>query len=243
MKKLSLALLLLFSLTLAADHENIRLTAEAEPLLTYADCVNLLTGDFFEAEQDLLEIEPVELDLTRLYDSGHLFDGKLGFGIGLSYPIQLDYYPLQKEGCNVFIEQRYGCKIPFHAKVKRGGWIGSVKIDEEIFHEGYTNCGGRLCDTKVFYNGHFLDACPWSVHLPDGTARTYEFRRTDWTYDPEARTEIPSHVLNVLKKEVKPSGLQYFYEYEKNKLLPKRIRVCNRDGSLELARFEFRDFL
>ena len=70
---------------LVADHKNICSTAEAEPLVTWGNCVSLLTGDLFEAEQDLCSIE---FKLTKLYDSGHLSESKFRLG----YPLHLDYY-------------------------------------------------------------------------------------------------------------------------------------------------------
>ena len=238
MKKLCLALLLLLSAFLAADHENIRLTAEAEPLVTWGNCVNLLTGDFFEAEQDLSSIEPLELELTRLYDSGHLFESKFGFGVGLGYPLHLDYCP-QMESGNLLVEQRHGCKIPFKAKVKAKKGFTSIEIDPSIYKQGYTNCGGRLSETRVSCSGLRKSPWPWQVLLPDGTVRTYSWFHTDKVYNPFKKKFIDSRFLNVLKQEIRPNGLQYFYEYQGEEALPKRIRVCNRDGSLELARFDF----
>lgn len=67
-------------------HAEDRLTAEAEPVSTVAGCVNVVSGDFFQIETDLI-VEGVEpLHITRCYDSGHDFDSRTGYRWGLHFP-------------------------------------------------------------------------------------------------------------------------------------------------------------
>lgn len=65
----------------------INLSAECEPLTTAAGCVNLVSGHFFQVEQDLVSntIEP--LNLIRYYDSGSLAESFIGTGHGSQFPL------------------------------------------------------------------------------------------------------------------------------------------------------------
>jgi hypothetical protein len=74
----------------AEDHvPNIRFTAEAEPLATVAGCVNVISGDFFLVETDLVVDGIQPLHFTRIYDSGHLKNFKFGYGVGCQIPLKV----------------------------------------------------------------------------------------------------------------------------------------------------------
>ena len=68
--------------SLQDDIFDFAISSECEPLTTVANCVNVLSGNFFLVEKDLIgnTIEP--LDLTRFYDSGSHAESSLGYGLG-----------------------------------------------------------------------------------------------------------------------------------------------------------------
>lgn len=78
-----------FIFFLTAYAEDIpRLTAEAEPLSTVCGCINIVSGDFFQIDEDIALAGPEPLSLTRIYDSGHSFRSEFGIGVGLNFPLR-----------------------------------------------------------------------------------------------------------------------------------------------------------
>lgn len=68
MKHLFFATFLLLQVTLGASE--LRLAAESESTLTVAGCVNVMNGDFFQVDSDIVVDGPQPLSYTRFYDSG-----------------------------------------------------------------------------------------------------------------------------------------------------------------------------
>lgn len=135
----------IFSHTLHASKE-IHLASESEPLLTVADCVNVVNGSFFHVDQDFTIEGPVPLTFTRHYDScckdTDLYKyNHHGYGVSLGYPLEVKY-EIDGRSRQTFVDQRQRFGIPFKIKKVAGGSEGY--FDPKMFKWGYTNCTEAL---------------------------------------------------------------------------------------------------
>ncbi|MDP1835228.1 MAG: DUF6531 domain-containing protein, partial [Chlamydiales bacterium] len=133
-----LALFLLLACSLHAQ-DDVRLTAEAEPLTTICGCVNAISGDFFFSQTDIAMHGSEPLHYTMLYDSGLNFIGAKGYGIGSQYPFYMNY-AIQKAKTNIVtinVMEREGFHVPYKGKINNG-WA-SFTVDPTLFASGFTN--------------------------------------------------------------------------------------------------------
>jgi len=209
-----------------------RLTAECETLATVHDCVNVISGDFFQSEQEISMLGSEPLTLTRIYDSGHCFGCQFGYGMGISFPISLYFDSGMRTG-NLMVEQRQGMYMPYTLYKNNEG-----RVDASLFKSGYTNC----CEAELngfppitSNNVHYQDG-HYVVILGDGTKRYYQYtNRTYYTgvYQKNFRN------FYRLKKEEFPNGNMRYFEYYGNKHIPKQILTKNKSGSLTLNSIDF----
>ena len=97
------------------NSEEVRIAAESEPQLTVAGCVNIMSGDFFQVDQDFLVEGPMPLQYTRYYDAGDpadekTYDNHFGYGVGVGYPLRLKYTRSNEKRpdySGMTIDQRY----------------------------------------------------------------------------------------------------------------------------------------
>ena len=171
-----LAVFCLFVFSLfARDEWEVRLAAEAEPLTTVANCVNVLSGDFFQVRDELIVDRGEPLCLTRYYDGGAYMLSDMGFGNGWPFPLRLRFDP---EFNKVLLAQRQGFYLPFYtSKAADKSLVG--EIDSVIFSHGYTNCTeaalrGEPClaKTSLVFDGDYTDRGPEIGNL---TRRRPEF--------------------------------------------------------------------
>jgi YD repeat-containing protein len=242
-----LALLLVFPLqTVKCEQcqskaeQGCRLTAESELLLTVADCVSVMSGDFFHVDNDLIIERGDPIAFTRFYDSGMaqdirgFVDMQFGNNVGISYPLNLGFYP-DKDRLNkakkghLRLEQRQWLNIPFKVKKSKDKNL-IASISSKIFDYGYTNCTEALkrgepslVHTTMELTGNYKipKTCSWTVSFQNGTKRYYI----------QAGHESHYH----LDRELLPNGLCRIFSYDDNNNL-KTITTKNQDGSLELSK-------
>jgi len=206
-----------FLFPLTSEEPIPRLSAESEQLATVADCVNVISGEFYQVNPDLYSNNHDAVDLTRYYDSGSNKGGDFGYKFGSGYPTFFLYNPHVKS-YNVEIEQREGATLPFHANNKKNKGV----IDPRIFEKGYTNCSrdaARLKDATVQ-----VSKGVWSLFLSDGTKRYYGYVNTN---------DICGFYRLLL--EEKPNGNKVHFAYNGKCWRPVRTFITNNDESLILS--------
>ena len=124
-----------------------RLAAESEPLLTVANCVNVMDGSFFQVNQDMVIDGPVPLSYTRYYDSGDcnydlLKYNHYGYGVGLGYPLMLKYIKAPNRNVYISVDQRYHYGVFFN--LRNEGRFRKGYFHPDMFRYGYTNCTAAL---------------------------------------------------------------------------------------------------
>ena len=118
---------------------DIALSAECEPITTVAGCVNVLSGHFFQVEQDLIGNTIDPLRLTRYYDSANSMETFLGTGFGSQYPLLASKSQNGIRHNYVLISERDGFLIPYRCKLDDHQY----RIDPRLLEKGYTNLNGN----------------------------------------------------------------------------------------------------
>ena len=237
------------------EAQEYRLTAESEPLLTVANCVNVMSGDFFYVDNDLVVDRADPIAFSRFYDSGMNFmniaNSGADFGncVGVSYPLELTFTTTKKrlskaKGGKLSLDQRQWLEIPFEGKKAKKGKAIHAAINEKIFEKGYTNCTEAmlrgepsLVHTSMKLVGDYdkPKTCQWVVSFNDGTKRYYRFydkhdnTRAGAVGDVFVSRDYKFHLV----EEKLPNGLRRFFYYNPKHRLEK-IVTKNRDESLEL---------
>ena len=84
------------------------LSAECEPLITVADCVNVASGHFFQVKQDLVGNTIDPLQLTHSYDSGSIIETFMGFAFGSQFPLIASHVQGDPKHIYAMISERDG---------------------------------------------------------------------------------------------------------------------------------------
>lgn len=230
----SLFLLLLFTchLLYGEDLEDISqielsLSADCEPLTTVADCVNLVSGQFFQVDCDLISntIDPIRL--IRYYESKNSMQSFLGLGFGCQFPLFASEMQTQLKHFHALISERDGFLIPYRGKIEEK----RCKIDPRILKKGYTNTGrNHLVNCQAIYKDH-----SWRVKLGNGFKRFY---KNPIKLSKEKREQIgfPAEFMYLLKEEIKPNGNRVLFNYQmvEGKPYLSKIRTLNRVGNTTL---------
>lgn len=248
-----LFLLLLASTYLQADESEdisqleISLSAECEPITTVADCVNVVSGHFFQIDHDLIgnTVDPIRL--IRCYDSGNKMEGFLGSGFGAQFPFFASDVQEGKEHSYALIEERDGFLIPYKGRAR--GSTHTCRIDPRLLKKGYTNLSraalsghANYVNCKATYkedsNGGY-----WTVQLGNGGKRLY---RNPIKLSRERKHEIgfPTRTVYLLEEEIKPNGnrLKFDYQIINGNPLISKIRTFNRTGKRQLNELKFSYF-
>ena len=214
MRKLIYLFILLITQLHAADET--RLAAESEPLLTIANCVNLMGGAFFQVDQDLVVDGPLPLSFTRHYDSGdrnedNYYFNHYGYGVGLGSPLFIKYsiYPGNDE--RIYVDQRHRYGVPFRITSKGKTWF-KAGINPCVYKWGYSNCTaalerGQPCLTHTELSVTNNSTPLLEVTDADGTKRTY-------TYFTKKSETLSLYYL--LRRTDHPNGLTTHNEYDDN---------------------------
>ena len=199
------------------------LSAECEPLASVADCVNLVSGDFFQINHDMT-IGP--LSLTRIYDSGSKSEFIFGFGFGSQFPLWASSLEQTKKHCYAAISEREGFLIPYAGRTKK------MSVDPRLFEKGYTNLSrtalsghANLINWKAYYlEDH------WVVKLGDGTIRSYGLG-VKLESNLRKKLRFPTHYAYLLTHEIKPNGQKLSFDYDTHLRLLK-IKAKDKTGAL-----------
>ena len=227
--------------------EQPRLAAESEPLLTVADCVNVMDGSFFQVNQDMIIDGPVPLSYTRYYDSGDCnYDlikyNHYGYGVGLGYPLMLKYIKAPNRNVYISVDQRYHYGVFFN--LRNEGKLRKGYFHPDMFRYGYTNCTAALergnpslAHTEIFlHKSSDIDKHVWDVIDTDGTKRVYTFFKT--LYNLNAATTFYRYIL---QRTVHPNGLTTHYHYNDDRLSTVSLKNTSDDELLTAITFNYDD--
>lgn len=184
----------------------IKLSNECEPLATINDCVNIITGGFYQVENDLFvdSIEPIHY--TRFYDSDVTLSTASGITINHSFnfPWTASAPQHHKKHNYALISEREGFKLTF-----KGEGDGNYQLDERTLKKGYTNTSrAGLSGQKNLHNAHAEYNGKWKVFLGDGTKRIYS--REIGKIDNNKTYQIQNIFLT---EEIRPNGSKLKINY------------------------------
>lgn len=222
--------------------KEITLSAECQPLTTIAGSVNVLSGNFFQIEQDLLGNTIDPLTFTRYYESSQSYQTFLGMGFGSQFPLLATDAQDVNHTIYGMISERDGFLIPYNGK-RSNPDQAICKIDPRLLDKGYTN----LCRVGMSGHANFVNwrayyeksskknrfKGTWTLKLGDGTQRLYQIGKP---LEKKQRIELGFPTKNVycLKEEIKPNGnkLRFTYTYGEGQPLLKSIETLNRNGQI-----------
>jgi RHS repeat-associated protein len=204
---------------------NVALSAECEPLTTIADCVNLISGSFFQVEEDISTntIDPIKF--MRFYDSHSEYESFLGMRYGCQFPLLATEAQKNVRHSYAMISEREGFLIPYRSNAL------AYQIDPRILLKGYTNTGRSRGD---FSNGRAkLDQKGWNVKLGDGSTRLYHLRHK-LSNQAQRNLSFPTKTAFFLTEETKPNGNKLTFEYKTTDHQPHlyKISTLNRKGKV-----------
>lgn len=213
------------------EEMDIALSAECEPITTVAGCVNVLSGHFFQVEQDLIGNTIDPLKLTRYYDSANGKETFLGVGFGSQFPLFASDIQEGARHVNLMISERDGFLIPYKGKSNQRPY--TCQIDPRLLKEGYTNLNRvGISSHANFVNWQvLLLSNKWVLRLGDGTERTYE-RPHNLESQARRRLDFPTNKIYLLTEEKKPNGNKVYFDYRLVDYKPclSKVWTTNRTG-------------
>lgn len=213
---------------------DISLSAECEPLTTVAGCVNLVSGQFFQVDHDLLGNTIDPLHLTRYYDSSSRTESFFGLGFGSQFPVLASDIQKGSKHSYAMISERDGFLIPYSDKSEHH--IHRCQVDSRLLKKGYTNLNREEhCGHSNFTN--WKAVCDpnkqWTVNLGSGAKRIYGKMHK---LEGRARFMLgaPTKTIYLLTEEVKPNGNKIKFEYDTfaGKPFLSKIRTLNCAGHI-----------
>ncbi|MEI8366354.1 MAG: RHS repeat-associated core domain-containing protein, partial [Parachlamydiaceae bacterium] len=239
MQKLTFFFLLLcYFSNISAEHSIVPyLTSENDTLSLIDGVVDAYNGKFVQMDKDIEVEGSYPLELLRYYDGGHNYDSEIGYGIGLSFPALLSFYPDGKK-TNLYVEQRAGfavaCTVEKQkSKKKKSKQQYKGGVDLRFFKDGYTNCCEALLRGEPSLQSMQVegDEDQFIVTLGDGTKRHYAF----------FQYKFPDRFYRLIRED-SPNGNHKHFSYVENhkhvdyngneKLLFKRIWTTNPSNTL-----------
>lgn len=232
--------LLLFAVCLfAEDHESTFIPSvsaennfpianiEGEPNAIVAGCVNVITGDFFDIQRDLVMTGGEPLVLERCYSSSDTSRGSLsaGWHFNLQGMIFCDpnneYY---------ILKSAFGSEFQFSDVVQ-----AKIKFSSNMFKRGFTNNAKGIISGKTNLKNHSLSIIPIET-------RAYKLEKGDGSYSLFKRQKRKSKKDEKefrLEFEQKSSGIQEKYFYDEKDRLSKFQMVNKKNESLQSITFNY----
>lgn len=227
----------------------ITLSGDCEPLTTIADCVNVVSGNFFQVEKDLSgnTIDPISF--TRYYDSGNKNETLIGYGYGSQYPLVASEMQDTNHHSYALISERDGFLIPYRSKLHstHADHRKTCYIDPRLIEKGYTNLSRvEISGLSNFINWRAIHKPEeksegWTVQLGDRSQRIYGLK-TELSKENRKKMGLPSKVAYLLTEEIKPNGNRLLFNYllRQGKPYLNKIQTKSRVGNVILNELNFR---
>lgn len=118
---------------------------EGEPSSIIGGCINVVTGDFFDIQRDVVLIGPEPLVLERAYSSSRDFPGSLYDGWNFNFEGTLSYED-EPGRRHYYYTGPFGSKLTF----KGTKHVGSpAPLSKNMFERGITNTGSGFISAKT----------------------------------------------------------------------------------------------
>ena len=245
--------LLLLSMQLFSiddSDSDIVLSAECEPLITIAGCVNVESGRFFQVENDLVANTIDPLHITRFYDSENKTESFIGRGFGSQYAPFLTGVNEISDDSLVMTSMREGFLLPLKGNKKE------YRVNRQVFEKGYTNTNGsnisarnnivnhraRITKQDKTYPSIFNQ---YELRLGDGTLRKYEKFEFLSKKNAIALGLSTETLVNLITEEIKPNGNKLTFEFlieDCGEVKPRfsKITTHNRAGeAINFLKFDY----
>ncbi|KAF3361875.1 Uncharacterized protein PHSC3_001642 [Chlamydiales bacterium STE3] len=174
---------------------------EGEPNAIIADCVNVITGDFFDRQCDLMLVGGEPLVLERSYSSSDTSQGGLcnGWHFNLQGILECAHG-----------SDQYVLKGAFGSEMRFGKLKGNqASLSKEMFKKGFTNNSSATISGKTNLKNYLLKCSdPQARHctLIKGDGSCEIFKRQERDYHKDAKAYL-------LQVEKKASGVERHYHY------------------------------
>ncbi|MBA3722214.1 MAG: hypothetical protein H0W88_07425 [Parachlamydiaceae bacterium] len=227
---------------------NIQLSAECEGLTTVADCVNVISGHFFQSDIDLVSntIDPIRI--IRFYDSGCRSQSAIGAGFGFQFPLYATEIQKTSRHSYAMISEREGFLIPYRGTNESIHHKRTCQIDPRLLDVGYTNfsrmaISGRtnFINWKAIFNSEpKKNEGYWTIWLGNGSKRVYA-KSCKLNYLGRFQFAIPTSNIYLLTEEIKPNGNKLTFEYKPFNGIPylSKIQTLNRNGDQVINELNF----
>ncbi len=224
------------------EHYQAALSPECEPLAIVRECVNVITGQFFQMEKDLEGTTIDPLHFIRYYDNQSRYESSMGLGFGSNFPFLASNIEEGSRHHYGLISTRENAYLLY--RDKEAGPAKVCSIEPHLFEKGYTN-SSQMNGKRNFINWkaifRFKNRQPeWFLQLGDGTKRYYSI---PVKLDKFFRSKVGclTETAYLLEKEIKPNGNVLFYDYTHvgGKPLLKGIKTRNRTDSATLNQLNF----
>ena len=118
----------------------VELSADCEPLIIVADCVNVQTGSFFQVDRDLIGNSIDPLSVIRYYDSAKKSETFMGYGFGSQFPLLASETQDSSHHTYAMICERDGVFLPYRCDINSDEKSSKTcLIDPRLREKGYTN--------------------------------------------------------------------------------------------------------
>ncbi|KAF3362707.1 Uncharacterized protein PHSC3_000694 [Chlamydiales bacterium STE3] len=197
---------------------------DGEPSSIVAGCVNVITGDFVDMQQDLVIPGSTPLTIDRSYSSSDSSKGNLAF----SWHFNLGGMIAWTDGTH----KKLGWKGPHGRELHFLNKKNSFDLDSEILKRGVTNnSSGMISGKSNLRNYHvksyYPDKRSYTVVKGDGSECVFSYNKN---YGPNDN----------LTREVKPNKMSVEYEYHTNSGYIKDIAIANPSHkSLQSIHFDY----
>lgn len=194
---------------------------EGEPNAIVAGCVNVITGDYFDVQCDLVMIGGEPLTLERSYSSSDTSEGSLSFGW------HFNLQGLVATDCNDdghLLKTSFGSEMFFKRK----------KLNSKMFKKGFTNNSSGIVSGKTnLKNYRFsmekLEARSCRITKGDGSYSIFKREKR------KLKTDDKFYRVHFEKKS---SGIEQHYEYDdKDRLSAVEMKSGNQ--SLQAISFDY----
>lgn len=231
-----------FANDLKIDQLEVSLSADCEPLVTIAGCVNVASGQFHSRENDFFGTTIDPLTIERFFDGSSMMESFMGTGFGCQHPFLASSIQKSSNHTYAMISERDGFLLPYRGKSQNNKHI--CGIDPRVLKKGYTNLSKSTSNSHANFTNWqaTFDSLKekWTLTKGDGSERVYK-NTIELGKTARHQVSVPTHKNFLLTEEIKPNGniLRFNYLTIDGKPKISRISTVNRTGTSVLNQIDF----
>jgi RHS repeat-associated protein len=164
-----------------------------------SDPVNILNGEFYVNDEDLVLNGPFPLSLRRIYSSRNTADNELGYGWTLN---MFPYLTLAHQGKKIYYVTEDGSVISYLRDGDSTNWFPDLNLNKALVNQNRAGQAlsanmltSRITAQTVGTNSYYR------IHLPNGSIKTYlgrKFRKANVDRDRPYLTQWMDNRGNTL---------------------------------------------